>query len=101
MTAAAIILGVVVALLLVERLQERRHANPDVAKLIGLCDRLCQRLQAPSAAILEHDEQVRQRRDEEYAPPAVTPDDDDAFWMSREKLAELAMQQEMSGGRPD
>lgn len=98
MIATLIILSVVVMLLLAERMQEHRHANPDVAKLIGLCDRLCQRLQAPHAAVLEHDEQVRQRRDEEYAPPAVTPEVDEEFWASREKLAELMMDQE-TGGR--
>jgi hypothetical protein len=58
-------------------------------------DRLCQRLQAPAAAVLEHDEAARARRTEEYAPPAVEPDDDEAFWMSRDKLAEYAMKAEV------
>jgi hypothetical protein len=34
---------------------ERRKANGD---FIALVDRLCQRLQAPGAAVLEHDEAV-------------------------------------------
>lgn len=65
--------------------------------LIALTDRLCQRLQAPGAAVLEHDEAVRAQRSEEYAPPAVEPDDDEGFWMSREKLAEYAMKAEVDG----
>lgn len=98
MTAATILLAVTVALLLVDRWQQRRRANPDLQALIALCDRLCQRLQSPQAAVLEHDEQVRALRDEEYAPPAVTPEVDEEFWASREKLAELMMEQE-TGGR--
>jgi hypothetical protein len=58
-------------------------------------DRLCQRIQAPHAAILEHDEKVRERRSDEFAPPAIEPDDDDAYWMSRDKLADMAMKAEM------
>lgn len=87
----------VVAFLLYDRARERRHAshvNPDLQALVELCDRLCQRLQAPNAAVLEHD--ARLPRTEEYAPPAVPPDDDDAFWMSRDKLADLLMQHETS-----
>jgi hypothetical protein len=70
---------------------ERRKAN---AAQIALIDRLCQRLQAPGAAILEHDEAVRGQRSAEYAPPALDPEDDDAFWMSREKLADAMMESE-------
>lgn len=70
------------------------HANRHLGEMVDLCDRLCQRLQAPQAAVLEHDEMTRALRDDEYAPPAVVPDDDDGYWMSRERLADLAMQQE-------
>jgi hypothetical protein len=35
---------------------ERRRTSAD---FIALIDRLCQRLQAPAAAVLEHDEKVR------------------------------------------
>jgi hypothetical protein len=62
---------------------------------IALTDRLCQRLQAPAAAVLEHDEVVRARRDEEYAPPAIEPDDDDSYWESRDRLAETLMKAEV------
>lgn len=71
---------------------ERRKSAADH---IALVDRLCQRLQAPGAAILEHDEAVRGRRDAEYAPPALDPEDDEAFWLSREKLAERMMEAEV------
>jgi hypothetical protein len=71
---------------------ERRKASGD---FIALVDRLCQRLQAPGAAVLEHDETVRVRRPPEYAPPALEPEDDEGYWMSRENLAELAMQAEV------
>ena len=69
---------------------EHRKASGD---FISLVDRLCQRLQAPGAAVLEHDEQVRARPD--YAPPGIEPDDDEGYWVSREKLAEYAMTEEL------
>lgn len=94
MTLAVIVLGGVVVALLVDRWQQRRHPDPNLLELIAQNDRLCQRLQAPQAAILEHDEQVRQTRTEEFAPPAVEPDDDEAYWASRDRLAELLMERE-------
>ena len=97
MTIALVTLGLVVVVLLAERWQDHRHQR----ELIALIDRLCQRVQAPHAAVLEHDEQVREPRSEEYAPPAVEPDDDEAFWTSRDRLADLMMAQEVNGGRAD
>ena len=88
-----------VGLLLVAFGLYARHAERRQAELVALIDRLCQRVQAPNAAVLEHDENVRALRDEEYAPPAVAPDDDDAYWLSRDKLAEMAMAQELNDGR--
>lgn len=67
------------------------------APLLRTVENLCQRIQGPGAAVLEHDEQVRERRDEEYAPPALEPEDDEAYWLSRDKLAEYAMREELSG----
>jgi hypothetical protein len=96
-TIAFVTLAVVVVALLADRWQQRHRPDPSLLELISLCDRLCQRLQAPQAAILEHDEQVRTPQGAEYAPPAVPPDDDEAFWMSRERLAEMTMAQETSG----
>jgi hypothetical protein len=92
--AGLLALAALVAFGIYERHQERRQQQ-----LIALVDRLCQRVQAPQAAVLEHDERVRALRDEEYAPPAVPPDDDEAFWASRDKLAELMMEQELHDGR--
>jgi len=79
----------------------RQRTHPDLQSLLGIIGELCQRLQAPGAAVLEHDERVRGRPSTEYAPPAIEPDDDDAYWMSREKLADYAMREETDGGRPD
>lgn len=98
MTVAVVTLALVVVVLLAERWQDRRRGDRALTELVALSDRMAQRLQAPQAAIIEHDEAVRGRTDE-YAPPAVEPDDDEAYWMSRDKLAELAMAQETSGGR--
>lgn len=86
---------VLIAYLVFERrLSERAH--------IALVDRLCQRLQAPGAAVLEHDEAVRARPSETYAPPGLEPEDDDGYWASREKLAEYAMSEELAeSGRDD
>ena len=75
-----------------------RRPDPDMQALIALVDRLCQRVQAPQAAILEHDEKERALRDDEYAPPAVSPDDDEGYWASRDKLAELMMEKEIADG---
>jgi hypothetical protein len=71
---------------------ERRRTSAD---FIALVDRLCQRLQSPTAAVMEHDEAVRARPGAEYAPPAIEPEDDEGYWMSREKLAEYAMNTEL------
>lgn len=70
---------------------ERRKSDADK---IALIDRLCQRLQAPGAAVLEHDEAVRGLRDSEYAPPALDPEDDEAFWLNKDRLAERMMEAE-------
>lgn len=97
MTAAVIALGVVVVLLLAERWQQHRRADASQQMLVELVDRLCQRLQAPAAAVLEHDERVRGLHAQEYAPPAVEPEDDNGYWASREQLAELMAKGELSG----
>jgi hypothetical protein len=72
---------------------DRRKSSSD---FIALVDRLCQRVQSPAAAVLEHDERMRERHGEEYAPPALEPDDDEAYWLSRDRLAESAMKAELS-----
>lgn len=75
---------------------DRRGADPGTEALIALCDRLCQRLQAPQAAVLEyHQSQVPSA---EEAPRAVHPDSDDDYWEARETLADRLMAEEMQGG---
>lgn len=91
MTATVIALGLTVAALLGERAYQRRQ----LLDMIALVDRMAQRLQAPSAAVLEHDERVR---GPVLTPPGVPPDDDEAFWESRDALAETLMAQEVRGG---
>lgn len=80
--------------------RERETAHPDLTELIALTDRLCQRVQAPEQAVLEH-----QLQDLPVSPPAVTPDDDDAYWeamrgttLDKESLAEQLMEAELNGG---
>lgn len=76
---------------------DRRRAHPDLAPLVKTIADLCQRLQAPGAAIVAYDEATRPHPPQDYAPPAIEPDDDDAYWLSREKLAEAAMRYETDG----
>lgn len=75
------------------------QASPDLTELIALVDRLCQRLQAPEQAIVDH--QIQQV--DLPTPPAVQPDDDQGYWeamerintMSKGDLAEHAMSAEI------
>lgn len=97
---AAILLasqGVLVCLML----REHRHAleviesvaksgSPDLRELIGLVDRLCQRVQAPGYAVAEH----AQHAMTQDAPQAVSMFDDEEHWASKEDLAEA-----LSNGR--
>jgi len=67
--------------------------SAEIGALIDLTDRLCQRIQAPTAAVVEH-------HDKATGPslPAVNPELDESYWqaqeISKETLAEMAMQQE-------
>jgi len=65
--------------------------NPDLESMIALTDRLCQRLQAPEVAVMQHQPQI------EPSPPAVDPNDDGDYWEDRDQLAERLMAQETSG----
>jgi hypothetical protein len=92
MTALAIIAGLQIAL--VAFLIWERHRRDD--RLLATIDRLARRIQAPQLAAVElHNEESG--IDPQYAPPAIEPDDDDAFWDSREKLAERLMAMERDG----
>jgi hypothetical protein len=70
--------------------------NPDLDQIIGLVDRLCQRVQAPSQAVVDHSVGLAPP-----SPPAVGFDDDEAFHaareMSKEALADMLMDAEVAG----
>lgn len=69
--------------------------SPDLEQLIALTDRLCQRIQAPELAVLEH-----QQAGPALTPPAVGFDDDEAFHaahgLTTEQLADLAFAEEQT-----
>lgn len=88
--------------------QTERHAelvrelvalkNPDLEQLLVTVENLCQRIQAPEQAVVDHVLQVQP-----MSPPAVPMDDDDAFWkaqeLPKEQLAEVEMQAELEALR--
>lgn len=65
--------------------------------LLGTIHELCQRIQAPDLAIVDH----QAKQGAVVNPPAVGWDNDDDFWeadkMTREQLAEQVMQAELAG----
>lgn len=63
-------------------------ASPDLTQLVALVDRLCQRVQAPDVAVTQHAAQGG----EQWAPPAIGFDDDEAFMQSKEDLALMLAQ---------
>jgi len=70
--------------------------HPDMSMLIDLVDRLCQRVQAPQAAIIEHSAGVMPG----YAPASVSTESDEDYWraqLSKEELAERMMAAELDG----
>ena len=73
---------------------ERHRAHPDLEPLVNTIADLCQRVQAPGAAVLAHHEGKQSPPGPEYAPPAIEPDNDEQYWLSREALAEGAMKYE-------
>lgn len=87
-------LAVVCALLIalnawqfVDRRLERQEVRGERADLL-------QRIQAPQAATLQHYYQGA----EFEAPPAVNPDIDEDYFMSKEDLAEMAAKEDMTRG---
>lgn len=70
--------------------------HPDIAQLVALVDRLCQRLQAPDHAVVEH----AQAQPLPPMPQAVLPDDDEGWHraqaLTKEQLAEQAMAAELN-----
>lgn len=74
--------------------------HPDIAALISLTDRLCQRIQAPEQAVIDHS--VAQPITPDMIPQAVNPELDDEYWdsrqISKEDLAEQAAAEELTVG---
>lgn len=82
-----------VASLMADAAAERREALEHM-------ERLYQRIQAPQAAVVEHHAQIAGP-----SYPAVAIDDDEGFYaaqqVSKERLAELALEQEIRDRAPD
>lgn len=75
-------------------LADRNQPNPDITQLIGLTERLCQRLQAPTQAVIEH----AQAQPLPPMPPTVNPAIDDSYWAAmqpKEQLADELMEHEV------
>ena len=66
------------------------------AELLAVVDGLARRIQAPGRAAYEPTLQEGPQSPT-YAPQAIPPDDDEAYWASREELAALAAKDELSG----
>ena len=100
MTAAVITIGVIAVIelaVIAWLMWLRRDETKDV---IALADRLARRIQAPQVAAVElaNDTDTASAT---YAPQALMPDDDQAYWESREQLAERAMREEVNAGGGD
>lgn len=76
MTAAIVILGVIVLALLWDRHCERREHAAQTADLL-------QRIQAPEVAVIQH-----QARELPPSPEPLPYDSDEAFHATREQMAE-------------
>lgn len=73
----------------------RSQASPDLEALVALVRDLCQRVQAPKEAVVQH----QMETGPVFAPPAVLPDDDAGWFearMSKEDLARQAMDEELA-----
>jgi hypothetical protein len=99
LTALGIICAAQLALIAFLVWRQGRSADPrPLVELVALADRMAQRIQDPSSAVLEHHELTSPPPSSPtYAPPALLPDDDDAFWESREDLARRMMSEELDG----
>lgn len=84
---------IVAFLIFIDRERQRQNTliasiaasgSPDLCEMIAIVDRLCQRIQAPSVAVAEHN----QATVGEFAPPAVSMFSDDEHHESKEELAE-------------
>ena len=77
--------------------RERATPNPDTLALIALTENLCQRIQAPEQAVIDHS--IAAPVTPDMIPAAVNPDVDADYWdklgPSKERLAELLEQAEV------
>lgn len=72
--------------------------DPDLEQIIALVDRLCQRIQAPTQAVIDHSIATVPVE----SPAAVGFDDDEGFHAAREnltkeQLADMMMDAEVAG----
>jgi hypothetical protein len=70
-----------------------RAGSPDLKEMVALVDRLCQRIQAPEAAVMQHAAQGPL-----YAPQHVPLDNDEEYHQSKEELADLLAEATRVGG---
>lgn len=81
-----------------ERTASAAGREQATASLIALVNDLCQRVQAPEQAVLEHTARVVPA---DHVPQAVNPEDDRSYWQAQglttEQLAELAFAEELAG----
>ena len=87
MAAICALLVAIVATLILDRRLERQEVARERRDLL-------QRIQAPQYAAVEHyNEHI-----ENQSPPAVNPDMDEDYWVSKDDLAEIAAKGEVNGG---
>ena len=73
--------------LLNQHATDRTKPNPDTTALIALVERMAQRIQAPTEAVVEH--QLAAPLPD--SPPAIPFDNDQAFWEAQEPLSKEAL----------
>ena len=69
--------------------------HPDLTELVALVDRLCQRIQAPEQAVVEHAMQMPLPP----MPQVIEMDDDDRHFETKEQMAEREMDEEAQAMR--
>ena len=92
---AVVVLALRAAVAFVER--RERYALEDRDRLLATIDDLCQRVQAPDLAVIDH----QAKQGGIVNPPAVGFDNDEDYWkaaeMTKEQLADELMQAELAG----
>ena len=78
---------VVIGFMLQDRRDERREVRAERADLL-------QRIQAPEYAAIEHYNDLTKN----VSPPAINPDVDEDYWVSKDDLAEQMAREEAARG---